>query len=474
MKYRFRNLIEFSASSLRGNCFAAAGSFHYNWGKSEGLLPKVKDPLPYTSPVDTEPLGCVRNEKIMIQSLNYSLERQGFQLTSAWLHACSDDAYTLYLRLFNFSYRQERIARMRLQLLLAALAPNNVTQVVVILESYGLPCQQYVYNREQLNQFAAHTILPYEFELISPRANVQPLNKESVRIFQRRSDLWRARFNPRFETFLNNARGKFKYDVGIKACLEGFLFYDWYYEVQGSYTFLSTCKDIADFDFFHPSQLPNVATDYIRYRQAGAYTWDMLYLQKTWNCGKGFFSRIAGGYFQVNYGGIGGEMLWYPAHARIAIGLEGAVVKKRKYNGLGFQSKLRRFKGKRPVFRPYTTLQQYFLDFYIDLPALRTFTKIGLGQFLARDKGVKVEVTRYFDNGLRLTAWATFTNAKDMVHGAVYYDKGIALEVPLDLFYRRSSRRVWNYATAAWLRDAGYTTYTGKTLFEIINRERRW
>ncbi len=60
------------------------------------------------------------------------------------------------------------------------------------------------------------------------------------------------------------------------------------------------------------------------------------------------------------------------------------------------------------------------------------------------------------------------------MHGDNYFDRGIALEIPFDLFFRRSSRRVWNSAMASWLRDAGYMTTTGIPLFETINRERRF
>lgn len=196
--------------------------------------------------------------------------------------------------------------------------------------------------------------------------------------------------------------------------------------------------------------------------------------KKIWNFGQGLFAKVAAGYFQVNYAGVAGEFLWYPTKLYFAVGLEGAVVKKRRYTGLGFQSKLRQLEGFTPTFLPYTTLQQYFLDFYLDIPELRLFSKVMVGQFLARDKGVALEVTRYFNNGIRLVGWMTFTDAYDIMHGERYYNRGFGIEFPLDFFYKCSNRRIWNYGIAAWLRDAGYSTTTGKSLFDILNRERRW
>jgi len=469
IKYNAFDLIELSGSYIRGNTFAVAGSLHYNWGKSGGFLPKIRDPLPFTAPVNQEPLGCSRPIDTMLQELYYTLNDQGFQLTQAWI----ENNY-LWISLFNCCYRQEHIARMRLQHILAALLPTNMDKVMIILESYGLPCQSYVYDREILLSYFNHTIGPYEFDLLSTRQEAISPPDSAQLIFQRKNELWRFKVSPRLETFLGNAKGKFKYDAGIKGFIDGFLPYSWYYEIQASYTLLSSIHHLSDRDFFHPSQLPNVATDFIRYRQGGAFTWDHLYTQKSCNWGKGIFTRAALGYFQVNYGGIAGEVLWYPACSCMALGVEGAIVKKRNYSGLGFQSRLRHFEGEKPIFRKYSTLQQYFFNIYIDFPASHFFTRLSIGQFLAHDKGGRLEVTRYFDNGLRLTGWITLTNAFDKIHGENYYDRGVAIEVPLDFFFQRSSRRVWNYAMAAWLRDAGYATSTGHTLFETINRERRW
>lgn len=466
-KYNFSNLFELSGSYIRGEAFAAAGSLHYNWGQSKGLLPKVGDPCPYTAPVDQQPLGCFRPSNVMIQSMSYALKCQGFQLTKAWINDS-----TLWLRLINCRYRQEEVTRMRLQYLLAALTPSNIQTVVVEIESYGLACQQYVYGREFLVRYAAHCMTPFEMNILSPREEACVCPPGEM-IFYRRYDLWRARISPRLENFFGSVKGKYKYDLGVKLDLEGFLPCNWFYEAQISTTLFSDLEGIGDYDVFHPSQLPNVATDYIRYRQSHCLSWDRLYLQKSWNLGRGCFSRLAGGYFQVNYAGVAAEALWYPAHNYFALGLEGAVVRKRRYTGLGFQSKLRHFDGTTPVYSPYTTLQQYFLDFYLDVRDFRIFTKVSIGQFLARDKGVRVELTRYFENGIRLTGWMTYTNAHDQIHEENYYDRGIAVEVPFDLFYKCSSRRIWNYAMAAWLRDAGYSIWTGRDLFDTLNRERR-
>jgi hypothetical protein len=408
---------------------------------------------------------------VMIQSMAVAFENQGFRMTRAWIE--DGEQKRLWISIINDNYREERVVRFRVQNLLASLVPSDICSVVVIIETYGLPCQQYVYSQEVLFCYANHLTHPQDLDFVSPRE--EALNPEcynAKEIFHRSLDPWRGRIGPRFETFFGSSSGKFKYDLGVKVEVEGFLPWDIFYDFQVSYTAFSTLKDVSDFDFFYPSQLPNVLTDYVRYRHQENFSTDRIYFQKNWNLGKGFFAKAALGYFQVDYAGVASEFIYYPADSNLAIGVEGAVLKKRRYTGLGFQNKLRYFKGFNPVYRPYTTLQQAFLSLFWNIPHISMSTKLSAGYFLAGDKGFRLEATRYFESGLRISGWITFTNAYDVMHGENYFNRGISLELPLDLFFNCSSRRVWNYGMAAWLRDAGAFIPTGRSLLEMVNRER--
>src|SRR5690606_37338589 len=116
------------------------------------------------------------------------------------------------------------------QQILAALTPSNIQTVIVHIESYGLPCQQYVYDREFLLRYADHCITPFEMDILSPRQEACPCPPADL-IFHRRYELWRARVSPRMENFFGSVSGKWKYDFGLKLNLEGYLPYNCFYEV---------------------------------------------------------------------------------------------------------------------------------------------------------------------------------------------------------------------------------------------------
>lgn len=468
LKYKCKDVFDFSLSIIRGKALACAGSLTYNFGQTEGFVMKVKDPPFYAGPIDYSPI-CDEDESSDFTSfLSLVFDQQGFRLTRSF-----SLENILWISLINQSYRSEACVKERIEAVLASLTPVNIDCVVVIIESYGMPCQQYIYPRELLLKYKTCQMGRAEFDILTPRLEFSSIPPDANLLYYCRLDPWRIRLSPRFESFFGNSRGKFKYDLGVKADVEGFLPYDIYYELQLSYTLLSSINDVSDFDFFSPSQLPNVLTDYVNYRKQRLFSTDKAYVQKNWNLSHGWFSKLAFGYFQVNYAGLEGEFLWYPADRNYAFGLEGALLRKRRYTGLWFQSKLRKLDGMTPTYIPYTVLSQYFFNFYLDIPEIHVASKVALGSFLANDKGIRLEVCRYFESGLRITGWMTFTNALDKIHGENYYNRGIALELPLDIFFRCSSRRVWNYGMAAWLRDAGASLPLGKPLFNTLNQERR-
>ncbi len=186
---------------------------------------------------------------------------------------------------------------------------------------------------------------------------------------------------------------------------------------------------------------------------------------------RGWYGRVALGYFEPAYGGIAAEFLYYPAHQNWAIGLEAAGVLKRKYHGLGFTTEVRKFKRFTPEFVHFIGYQ-YFLDLYYDFKPLQLDFKVSIGKFLARDVGARFELGRYYPSGLRFSVWYDWTNAHDNVNGSRYRNKGIAFVIPLDMFLTKSSRTMIGYALSVWLRDTGARADTGKRLLPTLNEER--
>lgn len=474
LHYRLFDVLYFSASTIRGKKIAASASINYNLGNSKGFFPKFNNPLYYNSPVNLHPLDSKRSEESFAQELAYALKDQGFSLFSLILSTDENNKRNLHITVVNMSYRNEEIARERIQYILGSLLPNDIEKATVIVEADALPVYQYTFHKECLRKFIQNKIGKYELSVISPMANVEstPGSYDSELLYKKRKRIWTFTARPTFRTYFGGSKGKFKYDVGFVAGPEGYLFNHLFYDFKASYTIKDGSADIGDRDFYFPSQIINVRTDFVNYHKSSSFHIDNAYIQKSWNMRKGWFSRLAFGYFELAYAGLAGEVLYFPTDSSWAVGVEAASVLKRNYHGIGFSKKIRKFNGTIPEYLDYWGLQ-YFIDFYYDIYPLDLGFKASVGQFLAKDKGVKLECIRYFKSGLRLSFWYTFTNGGDKIHGRTYFDKGIGFSVPLDMFLNKSSRTRIGYSMSAWLRDVGAKACTGKELYPIIYNARQ-
>jgi hypothetical protein len=466
-------MLQIGVSSLRGEKVAGAASFRFPLGTTKGIFPKVDDALTYRSPIDTEPLGILRPEKEFVQELAYAFADQGLDLGVAYLTFNEELKKELWLKVVNNRYRLESDVRERLYHLLSALTPSNIVAVTVIMEEDAVPTHAYCFRTEDLYRFRNGYISEWELDTLAPmiEASSPPDKFERELLFYRTKKIWTFTFRPYLLNYFGGAKGKFKYDFGILASPEGYLFDEVYYKLQLGYSIKSSLSDLSATDRLNPSHLPNVRTDTIRYFQSNTFSVQQAFLQKGWNLTHGWFCRLATGYFEPAYGGVAAEALYYPVNSNWAVGIEGATVWKRRYHGLNFTDKIREVHHGKVVYKPFTGVQ-YFLDLYYRFRPLCLEFKVMTGQFLARDLGARFEVTRFFSSGLRFGIWYTVTNAHDKVNGQTYFDKGFYFAIPLDIFMKQSSRNFIHYAMSAWLRDVGAIADTGKRLYPTINEER--
>lgn len=472
-KHRLWNQLDFSLSRIRGDAWAWSVSTYYNLGTTKGLLPKIDDPRPYQAPINTQPLGCLRPEETMVQDFLYAMREQGLNLLDVQIYYNECMEKVLRLKIENLNYALEDQVRERLNHLLASLVPDDIDLVVVVIDEYGMPIQQYTFYMSAVRAFANQQMGPYELKVLTPLREVDFVEPYiTTQLFHD----WRNWVNmevfPKTHTFFGSSRGKFKYALGLNVGFNGFLPGDVYYNVLLGYVFFSNLNHLSGVDRLNPSRLINVRTDVVRYYQQKGLTVDQGYLQKNWAMGNGWFSRLSGGYFEEAYAGLATEFLYFPINSPWAIGFDAAILKKRSYQGLGFTNKIRQIRDWQVRHKPFNFGSQCFLDIYYNWKELGVDFKIKAGKFLANDWGARYELTRHFPSGLRVSIWYTTTNGRDRINGQRYYDKGIEFSMPLDIFFTSSDRDRWRYGLSAWLRDVGVTSATGDELYNLIYEQR--
>ena len=170
------------------------------------------------------------------------------------------------------------------------------------------------------------------------------------------------------------------------------------------------------------------------------------------------YFRMEAGMLETEYGGVDAEAaipLW---NGRILAGGSGSFVRKRSPDD--------------PVrFLGSENYHTALLLGRLNVPEIDASIDVKVGRFLAGDRGVRVEVSKFI-RGVTLSAWYSDTDTSMFTdpYNNGYHDKGIAVSIPIRLFIGRDSQTTYKYALSPWTRDVAQDIYRYLPLFDWIGR----
>jgi hypothetical protein len=172
------------------------------------------------------------------------------------------------------------------------------------------------------------------------------------------------------------------------------------------------------------SRLPQVRTNVREYAITSDLTIPNLNLMHMGKLSDGHYYSVYGGLLEQMFAGVGGEYLYRPFNGRFALGVDVNKVRQR-------------------AFEQDFDLQNYevntgHITAYVDTGIEDILATVSVGQYLAGDKGVTVDVSREFNNGVRMGAFATRTNVSAENFGEGSFDKGIYVSIPFSAFFTKS------------------------------------
>lgn len=225
-------------------------------------------------------------------------------------------------------------------------------------------------------------------------------------------------------------------------------------------TWLSTVIELGlidnydKFKYTAPSNLPRVRTNIRQYLKESKLRLGRLQLSNFEQISNNVFFVAYAGYLESMYGGVGAEILYRPYNKSWAVGLDLNRVKQREFN-------------MRFGFRDYEATTGHLTAYYETDDEI--LLKISAGQYLAKDKGATVNISRKFSNGAKMGFWFTKTNvsAKDFGEGS--FDKGFTFSIPLDLFSVKSTAKTANFQWRFLTRDGGQKLYKQSDLYQMTN-----
>lgn len=252
---------------------------------------------------------------------------------------------------------------------------------------------------------------------------------------------------------------------------DGFLLYQFYAEgkarldlredtwLQGALQ-LGLLDNYDKFKYTAPSNLPRVRTYLREYLTRSDVVMPNLQLTHVGQVSENQFYSIYGGYLEAMFAGVGGEWLYRPLDSRWALGVDVNRVRQR---GFKQDFELRTYR----VDTGHATL-------YWDTGWSDVLATLSAGQYLAGDKGVTVELSRVFQNGVRFGGYFTKTNvsAKDFGEGS--FDKALYVIIPFEAMLMRSNDKYAAFVYKPLIRDGGAKLGREVMLYDLTRlRDRR-
>jgi hypothetical protein len=205
------------------------------------------------------------------------------------------------------------------------------------------------------------------------------------------------------------------------------------------------------------SQLPHVRSDFDLYYDKGANGISSLDAVYRTRLAPDVFAELKAGYLEDMFMGAGGQVLWRPNGDRFAIGADVYQVWQRAFDRLfGNQH--------------YNVVTGH-VNIYYESPWYGLNFQVHGGRYLAGDWGGTIQISRRFESGIEVGAFATFTNVPFAQFGEGSFDKGIVVRIPLEWALPIHTQSEANLDFRPLTRDGGQRLDNDDSLYNETRRQ---
>ena len=459
IKYKITNRLDGTLSYQRGNKISFGLNYQFGFNRT-GLYDHPEDNKWKASNKKKEEYKTY-DTKTLSDKLANEVAAEKFSNV-----VVSTNENKIWLEIDNDRYANDLQAASRAFGTISEVAPQKFDTFYLTIKNKGVPTKTLKVNRKEFDLYNKDDL---SSSYMKKALSVTNQTTKSKKEFKNKKSLYTSdiistnKFKysiaPKLQTHLNvkdkpfatklDLKLDFTYDIMQGLYLKGDVRYPLYNGFKDLKTLalesnkLSIRTQLIDYRKYNKTQLKNLTLNYVKHTPFNT------------------ISKVELGYFEYAYAGIDLETFKPLFNDRAGIGIQYQYVYKRYvgnmlkvYNDLQYSSK-------------FVNL------YYLMSPKYDLHLNMKIGQFLAGDKGVRVDFIRSYKN-FTLGAFATFTNSKDIFtsnENKGYIDKGIYMKIPLEVFSKKNSKIKANYGFKPWTRDVGQFVDTGSSLSQMLNNE---
>lgn len=446
LSYQFDNGVNLTAFSVGGTEVGAQLSYVIN---------PVEPPVP--GGLDSAPFPVLPRSTVAAASWNTSgraddlqsrltraLSFQGFVLQGVTLN--TDEAT---IRVRNLGWNTAAQAAGRAARVMANTLPPRYEQFTVVFQNNGFPISSVTTQRSDLEELQFDYDGSWRTYARAELGDVADIGRDGE--LPDAFPVFQYSVGPYLALSLFDPDSPIRADVGAQLNLA--------YLPAPGLTFGGTFRqplagNIANATRRSNSVIQRVRSDAVLYAIESDFEINNLTMEYLFRPGKDLFGRVTAGYLENMYGGVSGEVLWYPHGNRLALGVEVNYAKQRDFDMLfGFQD--------------YDVVTGHASAYY-DL-GNGFITQVDVGRYLAGDWGATLGIDREFNNGFKVGGYFTLTDVPFDDFGEGSFDKGLRIEVPLSWLTGQPSPRTYGQVIQPVTRDGGARLNVNNRLFDVVS-----
>ena len=432
--YRVSDSVNFHLGVERGNTLSVGISLFENFSKFN--TPKVSDPIPLTVTTTARPSAVDWK-----QTLQQVQQQTGWEVTDVDRRGSEVQLTVRNGRAAYFNESVERATEVLHQDL-----PADIKWFALNYENNGASVGQHVVDRDKFVQRRVE----YGFESDQPypeQAAIEGYNLPYDEVHQQPYKRFTNEFSLGYQQVLGGADG-FLYQLSLANDTRLNITKNTWIDGRLAYRLID---NFEKFKQTGDSKLPPVRTNLREYAVTSNLTIPDFAIKHMGKLADNHFYGMYGGLLEQMFAGVGGEYLYRPFNSWYAIGVDVNKVRQREFEqGFGLQ--------RYEVNTGHVTA-------YVDTGMEDILATLSVGQYLAGDKGITVDVSREFNNGVRMGAFATRTNVSAEDFGEGSFDKGIYMAVPFSAFFTKSIPGDANFLWRPLTRDGGAKLNRGFSLY---------
>lgn len=353
----------------------------------------------------------------------------------------------------QYKYRDSQEALERTAVIAANQLPASVRELKVVERQRNLELQETVIDLNSVREANIPPVLGGEKSVKSYKKAPSPIMGD-IR-YQSDSALFSYSFDPSLTQSFGGPESFYMYQVGINANSELRLSdKDW---LQGT-LFFNVANNFDEFNYKTPpadgDNLPRVRTWIREYVDSSNILLNNLQLTHLDQLNQDWYGQVYGGYLEMMYAGVGGELLYRPFGQSWALGVDSNWVKQRDWNNT-------------LKMAAYDVVTGHVTGYW-QLPFLEGVTaKVAVGRYLAGDVGATFDFSKQFDSGIVMGAYATLTDVSADEYGEGSFTKGIYVTIPFDLMLIRPTTSKGTIGWVPLTRDGGQMLNRSQSLYDL-------